>query len=224
MKRLICLTLALILMAVSFVACEKEEPHTAPTADSIDFSTLSDFSKVTLTEEQTDYVVIDVESFGSIVLRLYPDVAPETVANFKKLVSEKFYDGLTFHRIIKGFMIQGGCPKGDGTGDAGATIKGEFSANGFENNLPHNRGVLSMARGNENDSASCQFFIVHTTEQSTHLNGQYAAFGYTVFGMDVVDEIASVSVFKSSNRPHNTVKINTVRFASIPADAFVAAQ
>ncbi len=224
MKRLICLTLALILTAVALVACTKEEPHTAPLMEEIDFRTLSDPAKATATEEETDYVIIDVKDFGSIVLRLYPEVAPETVANFKKLVSEKFYDGLTFHRIIEGFMIQGGCPKGDGTGDAGATIKGEFSANGFANNLLHNRGVLSMARGNENNSASCQFFIVHSTEGSTHLNGSYASFGYVIHGMDVVDKIAEVGVYKSDNRPFTPVKINTIRFANVPEDALVAAQ
>ena len=224
MKRIICLTLVLILIAVCVIACEKESEHVAPTMEELDFSTLSDLSKATVTEDQSDYVIIDVENFGSIVLRLYPEVAPETVANFKQLVSEKFYDGLTFHRIIKGFMIQGGCPKGDGTGDSGKTIKGEFNTNGFENNLLHNRGVLSMARGQANDSASCQFFIVHSTEGSTHLNGQYASFGYTVYGMDTVDKIASVGVYKSDNSPITAVKINSIRFANIPADAFIVAQ
>ena len=209
MKRFACLLLSLLLVAAVLTACGKK----APTMDEIDMSPV-DISKATVTEEATDYVIISVEKYGDILIRLYPDVAPETVSNFKNLVSQKFYDGLTFHRIIKDFMIQGGCPKGNGTGDSGTTIKGEFSANGFENNLLHNRGVLSMARGEKMDSASCQFFIVHKT--SPHLDGNYAAFGYVVSGMDVVDSIASVPVWSDNNSPkNNTVRISSVRFAEI---------
>ncbi len=220
MKRLICLTLALILAVVGLSACS--EKHVAPTMDQIDFSTLSDASKATVTEEMTDYVMIDVKDFGSIIIRLYPDVAPATVENFKKLVSEKFYDGLTFHRVIENFMIQGGDPEGTGNGGSAETIPGEFTSNGFENNLLHKRGVLSMARSNAPDSASSQFFIVHETYPS--LDGAYAAFGYVVSGMDVVDKIAAVHVSSSSDRPYNTVTMNSIRFVNIPADAFTAAQ
>lgn len=132
--------------------------------------------------------VIDVKDYGKITIELKPEVAPITVENFKKLVNEHFYDGLTFHRIMEGFMIQGGDPLGNGTGGSDETIKGEFSQNGFENKLSHTRGVVSMARSNDPDSASSQFFIVH--EDSTFLDGQYAAFGVVTDGMDVVDKIA----------------------------------
>lgn len=132
--------------------------------------------------------VIDVKDYGKITIELKPDVAPITVGNFKKLVSEHFYDGLTFHRIMEGFMIQGGDPLGNGTGGSDETIVGEFSQNGFENTLSHTRGVISMARSNDPNSASSQFFIVH--EDSTFLDGQYASFGVVTDGMDVVDKIA----------------------------------
>ncbi len=131
--------------------------------------------------------VIDVKDYGKITIELYPDKAPITVENFKKLANEGFYDGLTFHRIMKGFMAQGGAPEGDGTGGSDEEIKGEFSANGVANDLSHTRGVISMARSMEMDSASSQFFIVH--EDSTFLDGQYAAFGKVTEGMEVVDAI-----------------------------------
>jgi len=135
----------------------------------------------------THEAVIEIENYGTIKLDLYGNIAPITVANFEKLANEGFYNGLTFHRIIKDFMMQGGCPKGDGTGDAGQDIKGEFLVNGFYNSLSHVRGVLSMARGEEPDSASSQFFIVH--KDSPHLDDSYAAFGKVTSGMDVVDRV-----------------------------------
>ena len=153
-------------------------------------------------------VVIELENGKEIKLELYPDVAPITVANFEKLVNKGFYNGLTFHRIISGFMIQGGCPIGNGTGDAGERIKGEFLANGVVNNLKHTRGVLSMARAMAPDTASCQFFIMH--EDAPHLDGQYAAFGKVVEGMDVVDEIASVET-DFSDKPLKPVVMKTVK-------------
>ena len=134
-------------------------------------------------------VVITMENGKQIKLQLEPDKAPGTVKNFEKLVSEKFYDGLTFHRIIPGFMIQGGCPDGTGMGGPGYSIRGEFAANGFNNPIKHTRGVISMARSMNPDSAGSQFFIMH--EDAPHLDGQYAAFGRVVEGMDVVDEIAN---------------------------------
>ena len=137
----------------------------------------------------TSYVQIDVKDYGTIVAELYADTAPITVANFLSLVDSGFYDGLTFHRIISGFMIQGGDPNGNGTGGPRYTIKGEFTANGFKNDLKHTRGVLSMARSRNPNSAGSQFFIMHA--DSPHLDGQYAAFGKVIEGMDVVDEIAS---------------------------------
>ena len=134
--------------------------------------------------------IIEINKFGTIEVELYRDVAPITVDNFIKLVTKGFYNGLTFHRIIKGFMIQGGCPKGNGTGSPGYSIKGEFLANGVNNPLKHTRGVISMARAMDPDSAGSQFFIMH--KDAPHLDGQYAAFGKVIKGIDVVDAIASV--------------------------------
>ena len=134
--------------------------------------------------------IIEIDKFGTIELELYKDIAPITVDNFVKLANQGFYNGLTFHRIIKGFMIQGGCPKGNGTGGPGYCIKGEFAANGVSNPLKHERGVISMARAMDPDSAGSQFFIMH--KNAPHLDGQYAAFGKVVSGIEVVDAIASV--------------------------------
>ena len=132
--------------------------------------------------------IITMEDGGVIELELYPEIAPITVKNFEELAGKGFYDGLIFHRVIPGFMIQGGCPNGTGTGGPGYTIKGEFSANGVKNDLKHTRGVISMARTMVPDSAGSQFFIMH--QDSPHLDGQYAAFGKVVSGLDVVDRIA----------------------------------
>ena len=145
-------------------------------------------------DTSTHRVAIEVQDFGTIELELYPTKAPITVANFEKLVKEGFYDGLTFHRIVKDFMIQGGDPKGDGSGRSDKTIKGEFSQNGFtRNDIKHERGVISMARSSSsNDSASSQFFIMHG--DAPYLDGSYAAFGRVTSGMDVVDAIANVKV------------------------------
>lgn len=135
-------------------------------------------------------IVIEMENGKEIKLQLYPEKAPITVANFEKLVSEGFYDGLTFHRVISGFMIQGGCPNGNGTGGPKEKIKGEFSANGVPNDLKHTRGVISMARARDFDSAGSQFFIMH--KDTPYLDGQYAAFGKVIEGIETVDEIAAV--------------------------------
>lgn len=137
-------------------------------------------------------VVIEMENGKKIKIELYPEHAPITVANFEKLVKEGFYDGLIFHRVIKGFMIQGGCPEGTGMGGPKERIKGEFLANGVPNNLKHTRGVISMARSQMHDSAGSQFFIMH--KDAPHLDGQYAAFGKVIEGMDAVDEIAETEV------------------------------
>ena len=135
--------------------------------------------------------IINVKYFGSIEVELYPDVAPITVDNFVKLAKKGFYNGLTFHRIIKGFMIQGGCPLGTGTGGPGYKIKGEFASNGVNNPIKHEPGVISMARAMDPNSAGSQFFIMH--KASPHLDGQYAAFGKVINGIEVVDKIARVS-------------------------------
>ena len=138
---------------------------------------------------QNPIVTIKMKKGGVIKAELYPEKAPNTVNNFIYLIKKGFYDDLTFHRVIKGFMIQGGDPNGNGTGGPRYTIKGEFTANGFKNDLKHTRGVLSMARSRNPNSAGSQFFIMHA--DSPHLDGQYAAFGKVIEGMDVVDEIAS---------------------------------
>jgi len=133
------------------------------------------------------FVRFEMENGDVMKAELYPEIAPETVENFVKLVKDGFYDGLTFHRVIPGFMIQGGCPHGTGMGGPGWTIKGEFKANGFENNLKHERGVLSMARSMNPNSAGSQFFIM--VERAPHLDGQYAAFGKVIEGIEAADTI-----------------------------------
>lgn len=142
-------------------------------------------------------VVIRIKDYGDIALELDADIAPITVTNFIYLVNKNFYDGLTFHRIIKDFMIQGGDPAGNGTGGSDTKIKGEFSSNGVENSLSHVRGTISMARGGDKDSASSQFFIVH--KDSKFLDGDYAAFGHVTSGMEVVDKIAETAKPIDSN-------------------------
>jgi peptidyl-prolyl cis-trans isomerase B (cyclophilin B) len=152
-------------------------------------------------------VKITMEDGGTILLELDSQAAPRTVENFLGLVEQGFYDGLTFHRIIPGFMIQGGDPNGDGSGDAGQTIKGEFASNGVDNPISHKRGVISMARSQALDSASCQFFI--TNADSSHLDGKYAAFGFVLEGMDVVDRISAVET-DAGDRPLTPVVIKSI--------------
>ena len=141
--------------------------------------------------KDSNTAVIDIKDYGKITIELDPEAAPITVANFKKLVNEGFYDGLTFHRIIKDFMMQGGDPLGNGTGGSEEEIKGEFSSNGVDNPLSHTRGAVSMARSMMPDSASSQFFIVH--QDSIYLDGDYAVFGYVTEGMDVVDKVCNTA-------------------------------
>ncbi|MGN7312318.1 peptidylprolyl isomerase [Alkalicoccobacillus gibsonii] len=155
-------------------------------------------NEVDIDLENPTIVTMTMESGGEVVMELYPDVAPKTVENFVKLASDGFYNGLTFHRVIPGFMIQGGDPEGNGTGGPDHSVEGEFSNNGFENDLSHERGVVSMARSQDPDSAGSQFFIV--VEDSTFLDGDYAAFGKVTEGMDVVDEIVSVQT-DGSDKP-----------------------
>ena len=211
-KRIFAVLMIAALLITSLVSCQ-EEPQSDNSLPLEDFYTPS--------QEITDYVCINVsytdkngeKKEGNIVVKLSPEDAPITVENFKTLVSENFYTGLTFHRIIKNFMIQGGDPKGDGTGGSPNKIKGEFSANGVPNDISHIRGVISMARrGDSMDSASSQFFIVH--KDSTYLDGDYAAFGHVTYGMEVVDAIASVSTNKSTDAPLNKVTINTITFVT----------
>ncbi len=175
MKKLLVTILSAVLLMGTFVGCDKD----------VDVS-----GKVK--------AKITVEDFGEITLELDADTAPITVQNFVDLANDGFYDGLTFHRVVKDFMIQGGDPKGDGSGGSPNKIKGEFEANGVENKISHKRGVISMARSsNSYDSASSQFFICHIDYPS--LDGQYAAFGKVIEGMDVVDKIAEIEVTMGSD-------------------------
>ena len=185
----------------------------------------------TTSETATDYVRMFVTytdkngnlCSGDIVVKLRPDVAPITVANFKDLVGNGFYDGLTFHRVYSGFMLQGGDPDGNGSGGSAQTIKGEFSSNGVKNDLSHTRGVISMARSDAPDSASSQFFIMHQT--NTDLDGNYAAFGSVIYGMDTVDGIAGTPVKRAAGSidamptsPQNPVTIQKMVFVT-PTEA-----
>ena len=156
---------------------------------------------------ETIMVQIEMENGGIIKLELYPEIAPITCENFVKLAKEGFYDGLIFHRVISGFMIQGGDPTGTGMGGSDENIKGEFAVNGVKNSLSHKRGVISMARSRSYDSASSQFFICHA--DATYLDGQYAAFGKVIEGMDVVDEIANVKT-DMNDRPKIEQKMKSV--------------
>lgn len=194
MKKILCIILALV-MCSFLAACADTEKSGSDENSKLPETTEKDTpTDGADSESGTDpvHVEMSVKDFGVIQLELYPDIAPITVENFVSLANKGFYDGLTFHRIVSGFMIQGGDPKGNGTGGSEEEIKGEFSANGVENPLSHTRGVISMARSNDYDSASSQFFIMHADNKN--LDGQYAAFGKVIEGMDVVDKIASVKV------------------------------
>ena len=157
-------------------------------------------------------VTIEMADGGTIRAELYPEIAPNTVNNFIALINEGFYDGLIFHRVIPKFMLQGGCPLGQGYGNPGYSIPGEFSKNGFKNDLKHTRGVLSMARSQAPDSAGSQFFIMH--EDSPHLDGSYAAFGCVTEGMDIVDAIAAIATDRD-DRP-----VTEQRMAKVTVETF----
>lgn len=183
-------------IVVFIITSNKSNGSAGATNDSASASNVS----ATIGESQakgTHHAEINIKDYGVIKVELNGDVAPITVANFINLANSHFYDGLTFHRIIDGFMMQGGDPLGNGTGGSDNTIKGEFSQNGVENNLSHTRGAISMARSTDMDSASSQFFIVQS--DSTYLDGQYACFGYVTDGMDIVDEICKNAVTTDSN-------------------------
>lgn len=212
-KPFLLLTVAVLLFACILTACngKKElEPIRCGWDESAD---------------PTDYVCLTVRyvnsdkkiATGDIVIKLRGDVAPITVENFKNLVASGFYDNLTFHRIYSGFMIQGGDPNGNGTGGSEKNIKGEFSANGVNNTLSHKRGVVSMARSNNYNSASSQFFICHA--DSTFLDGNYAAFGEVVSGMDVVDGIAGTAVVSNGSEVSKPVTAPVIVKATLSATA-----
>jgi len=212
MKRLIvCLSL-IILSLLLFSSCSSGEINMRDVKAKIDSMNVSDFED---TDKVTEYVKISVADFGDIIVYLSKDDAPKTVKNFQNLVSEGFYDGLTFHRVYPGFMIQGGDPNGNGSGNSDTYIKGEFSANGVTNDLSHIRGVISMARGAWSyDSASCQFFIMHDDAPDS-LDGSYAAFGYVVAGLSVVDEICEIDLAFSTTDYANTTPVESVIITSI---------
>ena len=161
-------------------------------------------------------VTITMNDDSVIRLELYPDVAPISVNNFISLINKKFYDGLIFHRVIRGFMIQGGCPEGSGMGGPGYSIKGEFSQNGVANDLKHTAGVLSMARSMAPDSAGSQFFIMH--KNAPHLDGSYAAFGKVIEGMDVVNKIAETPTESYSDRPYENQVMKSVTVDTFGVD------
>lgn len=189
MKKILFIVSAIIMIVISLAGCQPEQKEQSPSGS-------KEEKKVELLSGK-HHVEITVKDYGTIKVELDADTAPITVTNFIDLADGGFYDGLTFHRIISGFMIQGGDPKGDGTGGADKTIKGEFSANGIENGLAHQRGIISMARSQDYDSASSQFFIMH--ENSASLDGQYAAFGHVTEGLEIVDKICGDTVVEDSN-------------------------
>lgn len=239
MKRILCAILILV-CTLGLVSCEfPKELLQILNIDLDDLDVVYDLAPSDVycaTEGVTNYVKLNVsytdddgqQHNGDIVVSLDSENAPITVENFKKLVAEGFYDGLIFHRVIEDFVIQGGDPEGTGTGGSEQTIKGEFSANGVQNTIKHERGVISMARAGERydyygqlidsgyDSASSQFFIVH--QDQLQLDGQYAAFGYVVFGMQTVDGIAAVKT-DSVDKPREDVVINSAVFVEFkPAE------
>ena len=191
-----------LLIVVSLVGCSS--------------SKTTEKTKKTKTLKGNYQVEIKIKDYGTIYAEIDADTAPITVTNFVNLCKNHFYDGLTFHRIIKDFMIQGGDPNGDGTGGSDETIKGEFTDNGVENPLKHTRGALSMARSQDNDSASSQFFIVQS--DSTYLDGQYAVFGYVYEGMDIVDQICKDVKVEDNNgtvKKENQPVIESIRCKKI---------
>ena len=198
--------------SVSLIETVDSEPKTEGSMTQMTFLPAQGFAKA---DKKTNFVQIVMDSGNAIVIELRPDQAPITVANFQKLVGEEFYDGLIFHRIIRGFMIQGGDPEGTGMGGSKESIKGEFSANGVDNTLPHKRGVISMARTRDPNSASSQFFICDA--DSPHLDGSYAAFGSVVFGLDEVDRIAALKV-DMNDRPLNPPAMVSVFFVTPLSD------
>ncbi len=199
----ICLVLFLLAMLVLFTGCKGKE-FKEGNIENMHYEE---------TEEVTNYVKITTNHDQVILIELYPDIAPETVENFQNLVKEHFYDNLIFHRVIKDFMIQGGDPKGTGTGGSDKNIKGEFKANNFNNDLKHEKGIVSMARSDDYDSASSQFFIC-TSDDVSYLDGNYAAFGKVIAGYNYVEEISNVKT-DSYDKPVLDQVMKTIRFVNI---------
>lgn len=202
MKKIFAFLLCTALLSAVLTGCGSKKEDAAQTqtnssAKSTDTEKKNDTASDEKYLEGVHHVEIEIEDYGTIALELDADTAPISVTNFINLAKDGFYDGLTFHRIISGFMIQGGDPKGDGTGGSDKMIKGEFSENGVENAISHERGVISMARANDPDSASSQFFIVH--EDSTFLDGNYAGFGHVTEGIEIVDKICEDTPVQDNN-------------------------
>lgn len=215
MVKRIALLLSTAALLFALCACGGGETQAMPTPASTPKATVTPKStpmmEATPDMSKTN-IVIEMANGDKIKAELYPEIAPITVANFQNLIEQHFYDGLTFHRIISGFMIQGGDPLGTGTGGSDVNIKGEFIQNGVNNTLKHTRGVLSMARSQNYDSASSQFFIMH--EDAPHLDGQYASFGKVTEGMDVVDKLATETPVVDS-RTGSVAKENQPKIKSI---------
>ncbi len=209
MKKGIAVFLSLILCLFAFSSCggdpQTEQDGSEPKGEQT--TEQPEMEGTTMSNGENPIVTITMQNGGVIKIELYPDIAPNTVNNFISLVQDGFYDGLIFHRVIPGFMIQGGDPEGMGYGGPGYSIAGEFSYNGFDNELAHTRGVISMARSSSPDSAGSQFFIM--VEDAPHLDGQYAAFGKVIEGLDVVDEIVSVDT-NASDKPYDDQVMQTV--------------
>lgn len=197
----------LMLLSLSVIsACSNDQVEEEPTQENEQESKEQQTFKGE--NEESPIVTMTMDNDEEIIIELYPQVAPNTVNNFISLIQDGFYDGLIFHRVIPGFMIQGGDPDGVGTGGPGYSIKGEFTSNDFKNELEHKRGVISMARSQSPDSAGSQFFIMH--EDSSHLDGDYAAFGQVIEGMDVVDEIVSVPT-EDQDKPKEDQVIKSIK-------------
>lgn len=206
MKKYLCVTAVILVSMLSFVGCGNNNPATekttaATTEDAAADSTFSPEYTAPEIDSDKPQVEIKIKDYGTVKVQLEPSAAPITVENFEKLVNDGFYDGLTFHRIIYGFMMQGGDPNGNGTGGSEENIKGEFTNNGVDNSLKHTRGAISMARSTDMDSASSQFFIVH--QDSLRLDGDYAVFGYVTEGIDIVDKICTETKVQDSNGTTN---------------------
>ncbi len=214
----LAVTAFLVIKLIADTPSTDKTPETTDTTSPVDMNAVkaeinslkaSDFTE---TDKVTEYVKISVKDHGDIIVRLREDIAPITVKNFQDLVSKKFYDGVTIHRISKNFVIQGGDPDGDGRSDPSmTTIKGEFAQNGVRNDLQHLKGIISMARTTDPNSASSQFFIC-TADRRSSLDGKYAGFGYVVAGLDVVDSITTVAV--NGERPVDDVVMEKVCFVS----------
>jgi peptidyl-prolyl cis-trans isomerase B (cyclophilin B) len=198
-----------MLVGIMLVSCQNKE---LPEHQDTQQGTLQNIS-FNEASEQTNFVKIEMMDGGIMIAELYPETAPITVANFKMLVSKEFYNGLVFHRVIQDFVIQTGDPTGLGTGGSKDKIKGEFGINGFANNLSHEKGVLSMARTNDPNSASSQFFICHGDCRGS-LDGKYAAFGKLIAGFDVLDKIASTKT-NASDRPIEEQQISSIKFVNV---------